>query len=143
MRALRRLDIGSVVPLEVLDLLMRVPILGVLPGRIVERLARDAVEETVQAGDAIVRQGEVGDCFYVVASGRVRVEIDGAEIRELGAGGWFGEIALLRDVPRTASISALTDVTLWALDRDSFLSSVAAAPDAVETADTYGRVHYT
>jgi hypothetical protein len=142
-RALRRLDAGSAVPVEVLDLLMRVPILVVLPARIVERLARDAVEQRVGAGDVIVRQGDVGTCFYVIASGRVRVEIDGAEIRELGDGGWFGELALLRDVPRTASISALTDVTLWVLDRDSFLSSVAATPDAVETAEGYGRVHYT
>ena len=71
------------------------------------------------------------------------MRIDGAEIRLLGVGGWFGEIALLRDVPRTATVSALTDVALWVLDRDSFLSSVGAAPDAVETAGTYGRANYT
>ena len=142
-RALRRLDSGSAVPVEVLALLLRVPILVVLPARIVERLARDAVAETVRAGDAVFSQGDVGDCFYVIASGRVRVEIDGAEVRTLGEGSWFGEIALLRDVRRTATITALTDVALWVLDRDSFLSSVGAAPDAVETAGTYGRVNYT
>jgi hypothetical protein len=141
-RALRRLDSGSGVPVEVLALLMRVPILVVLPARIVERLARDALEETVRVGDAVFTQGDVGDCFYVIASGRVRVEIDGAEVRTLSEGSWFGEIALLRDVPRTATITALTDVALWVLDRDSFLSSVGAAPDAVETAGTYGRVNY-
>lgn len=141
-RALRRLDATSSVPVEVLTLLARVPILLVLPARIVERLAREAVEKTVRAGDTIVRQGDVGERFYVIASGQVRVKIDGAEVRELGRGGWFGEIALLRDVPRTATISAVTDVTLWVLERDSFLASVAATPGVVETADTYGRVHY-
>lgn len=142
-RAVRRLDVASAVPREVLDLLMGVPILGVLPGRIVERLARDAVGTVAQPGDTIVRQGDVGDCFYVVAAGRVRIEIDGAEIRELGPGGWFGEIALLHDVPRTASAIALTDVRLSVLDRDVFLSSVTEAPGVVEQADTYGRVNYT
>ena len=141
-RALRRLDAGSAVPVEVLALLMRVPILVVLPARVVERLARDAVEEAASAGDTIVRQGDVGARFYVIASGRVRVEIDGATIRELGAGDWFGEIALLRDVPRTATISALTDVTLWGLDRESFIPAVTATPDAVDMADTYRRENY-
>ncbi len=141
-RSLRRLDAGSAVPLEVLALLERVPILAVLPARILERLARDATEQEAPAGADIVRQGDVGARFYVIASGRARVDIDGTEIRELGPGDWFGEIALLRDVPRTASVTALTAVTLWGLDRESFLPSVAATSSAVEMADSYGRDHY-
>ena len=141
-RALRRLDAGSAVPLDVLALLVRVPILAVLPARILERLARDAIEQEAPAGADIVRQGDVGARFYVIASGRARVDIDGTEIRELGPGDWFGEIALLRDVPRTASVTALTAVILWGLDRESFLPSVAATSSAVEMADSYGRDHY-
>jgi hypothetical protein len=141
-RSLRRLDAGTDVPRDVLALLMRVPILAVLPSRIVERLARDAVRREVPAGADIVRQGDVGTRFYVIASGRVRVDIDGARVRELGEGDWFGEIALLRDVPRTASVSALTDVTLWSLDRESFLHSVTAATGSSDVADTYIRDNY-
>ena len=141
-RALRRLDAGSAVPVDVLALLMQVPILAVLPARILERLARDAVGQDVSAGDAIVRQGDLGTRFYVIASGRVRVDIDGTPIRNLGTGDWFGELALLRDVPRTASVTALTDVTLWGLDRESFLPSLTTTSGAVEMAHTYGRENY-
>jgi hypothetical protein len=141
-RSLRRLDAGSAVPLDVLALLERVPILAVLPARILERLARDATEQEAPAGADIVRQGDAGARLYVIASGRARVDIDGTEIRELGPGDWFGEIALLRDVPRTASVTALTAVTLRGLDRESFLPSVAATSSAVEMADSYGRDHY-
>ena len=139
---LRRLDERSTVPVDVLALLMRVPILAVLAPRIVERMALDAVAEQVPAGESVVRQGDVGTRFYVIASGRVSVDIAGAEIRELEAGEWFGEIALLRDVPRTASVTALTDVELWGVDRDSFLASVTAVGRSVEIADSHIRDKY-
>lgn len=141
-RVLRRRDAGTAVPVDVLALLMHVPILAVLAPRIVERMARDAIAEQVPAGESVLRQGDVGTRFYVIASGRVRVDIDGSEIRELGAGDWFGEIALLRDVPRTASITALTDVSLWGVDRESFLASVTAVSHSVELADNHIRDEY-
>jgi MFS family permease len=139
---LRRLDAGTAVPLEVLELLMQVPTLAVLAPRIVERMARDAVAVHVPTGKTVVKQGDVGTRFYVIATGRVSVHIDGSEIRELGPGGWFGEIALLRDVPRTASVTALTDVSLWGVDRESFLASVTAVSRSVELADTHIRDQY-
>ena len=80
-------------------------------------MARDAVAGERTTGEVVVRQGDVGTGFYCIAMGRVAVDIDGVVIRELGPGDWFGEIALLRDVPRTASITALTDVSLWTIDR--------------------------
>jgi Cyclic nucleotide-binding domain len=141
-RALRRLDAGTAVPVDVLALLTQVPILVVLPPRVLERLARDATGQQVPAGTRIVGQGEPGARFFVIAAGRVRVDIDGAAVRELGAGDWFGEIALLRDVPRTASVTALTDVTLWGLDRESFLPSVTAASGSMEAVDTHIRDNY-
>jgi MFS family permease len=139
---LRRLDAGAAVPVDVLELLMKVPILSVLAPRIVERMARDAEAEHVPEGQRVVGQGDVGSHFYVIASGNVTVDIDGSEIRRLGPGDWFGEIALLRDVPRTASVTALTDVSLWALDRESFLASVTAVSRSVELADTHIRDRY-
>jgi hypothetical protein len=139
---LRRLDAGAAVPVEVLTLLMRVPILSVLAPRIVERLARDASPENVPAGDAVVSTGEPGSLFYVIASGLVDVTIDDHEVRELGPGGWFGEIALLHDVPRTATVTALTDVSLWTLDRQSFLSSVTSMSTSLELAETHIRDTY-
>lgn len=142
LRSLRRLDAESVVPMDVLALLMQTPILVVLPARIVERLARDAVEHRLPAGAGIVREGDVGTRFYVIDSGQVRVDVDGTEVRQLGPGDWFGEIALLRDVPRTASVTALTDVRLWVLDRETFLPAVTGTAVFSDTADTYIRDHY-
>ena len=139
---LRRLDAEATVPADVLALLRPIPILAVLAPRIVERLARDAVAEQVSAGDHVVRQGDPGTRFYVIETGVVRVDIDGRQIRELGPGDWFGEIALLRDVPRTASIEAATDVSLWAVDRDSFLTAVTAVRRSLELADTHIRDKY-
>ena len=139
---LRRLDARATVPIDVLALLLRVPIMAVLAPRIVERMACDAVLERVPTGEIVVRQGDDGTRFYVVASGRVCVDIDGSRIRELGPGDWFGEIALLRDVPRTASVTALTNASLWGVDRESFLASVAAVPHSVELADAHIRDDY-
>jgi CRP-like cAMP-binding protein len=78
----------------------------------------------------------------VIASGRVSVTVNGEEVRELGPGGWFGEIALLHDVPRTATVTAVTDLALWTLDRESFLSSVSAGSTSLELAESHIRETY-
>ena len=139
---LRRLDAASTVPIDVFELLRAVPILAVLAPRIVERMARDAVPVTASPGEAVVQEGDVGQHFYIVAAGNVRVSRGEVHIRELGPGSWFGELALLRQVPRTATVTALTEVSLWAVDRDSFLASVAVAPHSVQVADDHAREHY-
>jgi hypothetical protein len=139
---LRRYDARTVVPHEVLALLHGVPILTVLAPRVVERLAREAVEVTVPAGTAAVTEGETGDRFFVIVDGRMRVTHGTTVVRELGEGSWFGELALLRDVPRTATVTAMTQTRLQALSRDAFLSAVAGAPLAVDVADAHARDHY-
>lgn len=141
-RTLRRLDSATSIPADVVALLLGVPTLAVLAPRIVERLARDATAEQVPAGGTVVRQGAVGTRFYVIASGQVRVDIDGSDVRELGPGDWFGEIALLRDVPRTATVTAVSSARLWGIDRESFLTSVLPVPGAVDVADAHIRDKY-
>ena len=78
----------------------------------------------VPAGQAVVREGDVADRFYVIAEGEVEVSHGDLVIRRETAGDFFGEIGLLRNVPRTATVTAVTDVKLWALDRDDFLGAV-------------------
>jgi CRP-like cAMP-binding protein len=102
-----------------------------------ERLATKLLPLDVAAGTTVVRAGDVGDRFYLVESGRVRIELPDGE-KQSGAGDYFGEIALLRDVPRTATVTAETATRLYALERDDFLAAVtghalaeAAAQDIV------------
>jgi CRP-like cAMP-binding protein len=82
-----------------------------------------------------VREGEAGDRFYLVASGKARVSVNGHEVARLDEGDFFGEIALLRNVPRTATVAALTELELYALERDDFLSAVAANPESAVAAE--------
>jgi predicted MFS family arabinose efflux permease len=121
---------------ERLELLRGVPFLGSLPAPTLERLAGRVVPLRVAAGDDVCRQGESGDRFYVVGDGRANVSVDGRPVSTLERGDFFGEIALLRDTSRTGTVSAVTELELFALDRDAFLSAISGlserrAADAV------------
>ena len=133
---IRRLDLQSLQPGPGFALLERIPMFAMLPQGTLEQLSRDLIPVTAEAGSAIVVQGEPGDRFYVVAQGSVSVLKNDVLVTTTTAGGYFGEIALLRDVPRTATIRADGEVSLYALERDVFLEAVTGSSSAREVADT-------
>ena len=83
----------------------------------------------------MVVQGERGDTFYVVVGGLLEVSSDGRRLGTLGPGDFFGEIALLRDVPRTATVSAATDSAVLVIRRMDFLSAVLGSLESAETVE--------
>jgi MFS family permease len=121
---LLRLDAEAAAPGPELSLLRSIPIFAPLPGTPLEHLSSRLVPLRVEPETVIVRQGDSGDRFYVVVEGEVEVSVDGHVVSELGPGGYFGEIALLKDMPRTATAIARTPVVLYALEREDFLAAV-------------------
>jgi CRP-like cAMP-binding protein len=104
-----------------------------------ERLARGLQPAAVPAASVVFEQGEPGDRFYVVADGELDVLEDGRRVSELGRGDAFGEIALLHQRPRTASVRARSNSSLYALERDDFLAAVAAGSGFGEEAHRLAR----
>jgi MFS family permease len=119
-----------------LPLLQAIPMFGPLSPVTVDALARALVRVEVPAGDVVVREGDESDRFYVIESGRVHVTADdGHLLREEGPGDYFGEIGLLRDVARTATITAAEDTVLLALEREEFLDAVTGQGEARRLAE--------
>ena len=136
--SLRRIDDEARIAEEPLELLRRIEIFAELPEAVLEHLATGATSEMAAPFQAVVSQGEVGHRFYVIAEGQAAVEADEAELRGLGPGDFFGEIALLRDIPRTATVRALEPLRLYSIERNEFIAAVtghaptlAAAEDVV------------
>ncbi|MEX0849873.1 MAG: MFS transporter [Gaiellaceae bacterium] len=131
-----RIDSAATAPeAHELRVLGSVPIFAPLPGMTLEHLAGRLVPLRLEPDTEIVREGDPGDRFYIVAEGTVEVSEYGRPIAELGAGGYFGEIALLRDVARTATVTTKTSVVLYALDRDDFLAAVTSHAPSAEAAE--------
>jgi len=133
-RRLLGIDARGRVDEAALALLRGIPIFEPLPLPELERLALALGDARVDVGVTVFAEGDPGDRFYVIRSGEAEVVIGGNRVRTLGAGQFFGEIALVRDVPRTATIRALTDLELGTLERDVFvgtLSRHAASAEAV------------
>jgi MFS family permease len=132
---LQAVDARTVVPERELELLRAIPLFSPLPPATLEHLAISLIRVRAAPGMEITCQGDVGDRFYVVDEGNLEVTIDGKEAATLGPGDHFGEIALLRDVPRTATVTARTDASLLALERDEFVSAVTGHPASRDAAD--------
>ena len=138
---LRALDRTVGVHDEEVGLLQRVPMLRTLPLPSVEQLARGLERCAFPAGATVFSQGDVGDLYYVVESGEVDVLGDGRLLATLGPGEGFGEIALLRSSPRTATVVARTDVRLRALGSGHFLAVVMGyTPSAQEAATSVSQL---
>ena len=133
-RALIALDVGIRIPSEEMALLRSTPFFAPLPTPMLERLARNLIPIHVPDGAVVIRQGDAGDRFYAIVEGAVEVLEGGRRIKTLGPGGSFGEIALIRDVPRTATVVATTESKLLALDRDEFLRAITGHEAASEAA---------
>ena len=113
----------TLAPAPELALVDRVPMFAPLSIAAKERVASSLVATSVAAGEVVIRAGEPGDRFYIVDEGTLDVDAGGVH-SALHAGDYFGEIALLRDVPRTATVTATVDSQLHALHRDAFLATV-------------------
>ena len=125
--SLGRLDDGMEVRAAELELLQRTSIFAPLPYASLRRLASSLGEHRAEQGDAIVRQGDEGDVVYVIAEGHASVTRNGDVLRDLGPDDVFGELALILDVPRTATVTASEPVVLRTLAREPFLAAVTGS----------------
>lgn len=127
-RPLVAIDRSAPGPTAELVLIDSVPMLAPLSLAAKECLATFLVPVSVAAGDVVIRQGDVGDRFYIVEDGELEVLAEGLHVTAR-AGDHFGEIALLRDVARTATVRAVADSRLYALEREDFLAAVTGHSD--------------
>src|SRR6266705_278136 len=123
-RAVFRLDAGTAVPVVEIALLRSLPLFAELPAPAIEGLAAALRPVRLEAGAVLIRQGDPGDGYFAIAAGELDAEQDGRFLGRYGRGDGVGEIALLRAVPRTATVTAHTAATVYRLDRDLFLTAV-------------------
>jgi hypothetical protein len=137
--ALRHADDRAAVSPVIVDLLQHVPMFQPLALCTVEELAVSADHVDVEAGAALVREGEAGASFFVIEEGHFVVTVDGGVVRSLHAGDGFGEIALLKDVPRTATVRSQTGGRVLEIGREQFLGAVTGRAAALTAADALVR----
>jgi MFS family permease len=136
-RRFSRLDRAMPAPGPEVGLLRNLPIFAPLPLAVTELLAAEMEPRSFPAGAVVMREGEAGDDFHVIVKGTAAVSVRGVPRPTLGAGDCFGEIALLRDVPRTATVTAVQPLRTLSLGREQFLTAVtgnstsSAAVDAL------------
>jgi MFS family permease len=123
-RSLVRLDAEAPVPVVEIALLRALPLFAELPAPAIEGLARALTPVHVPAGTVLIRQGDPGDAYYAIAAGELDALQDGRFLRRCGRGEGVGEIALLRSIPRTATVIAHTASTVFALSSEPFLTAV-------------------
>ncbi len=118
-----------------LDLVRRVPEFAPLDEEMQEQLATELSERRVKSGETIAVQGEPGVEWFIVVEGRFEVSVDGKKVREMHPGESFGEVALLRETERTATVTAASEAVVMALSREAFLEAVSANPASMLVAE--------
>jgi MFS family permease len=132
----RETDVLSVIPAREMELLRGVPMFRLLPLTVLEQVAGDVAPIRFSAGTPIITQGEVGDRFYIMVEGDAEATVNGKAVSQMHPGDSFGEIALLRDVPRTATVTAETDTVAFAIDREAFCVAVSGDRQSLAAAQT-------
>jgi hypothetical protein len=134
-RRIRIVDASATVPQVEIQLLRSISIFAALPAPSLEGIARDLETLTVSQGTVVIKEGERGDCYYAIAEGELAISRESQFLQMVSRGDGFGEIALIRDVPRQATVTAATDASLYTLERELFVRTVtshATAMSAVE-----------
>ena len=103
---------------------------------VLERLAADVTESEVPAGTTVIAQHDPSDAFYVVLSGALDVFVGDTKVNDLHAGDWFGEIGLLEDLPRTATVRTVAPCRLYRIGGNAFLDAFAQLPPSPSLLDS-------
>lgn len=131
----RAIDRDAAPPERELGFVRGVPMLAALSVACAEQIASRLSLVPIAAGRAIISEGETGNYFYIVESGELEVRQKGRVVAVCDPGDYIGEIALLRDVPRTATVTARCDSRVYALDRAAFIEAVTGHPEGVAAGD--------
>jgi len=135
-RRIQNIDASATVPQVEIQLLRSISIFAALPAPSLEGVARDLEPLTVSQGTIVIKEGEGGDCYYAVAEGELAISRHGRLLQTVSRGDGFGEIALIRDVPRQATVTAVTDASLYTLDRELFVQAVTGHVTAISAVGT-------
>ncbi len=129
-RQLWGIDAAATVPQVEIRLLKSITVFSPLPAPQLEGLARALQPLAVDAGTVIIREGDRGDCYYAIADGELLVSENGLEVNRVRRGDGVGEIALIRDSFRTATVTAVSPSQLYVLDKESFLTAISGQATA-------------
>jgi hypothetical protein len=136
-RRFARIDRTMPQPGREVDLLRNLPIFAPLPLAVTELLSTELRPQEFESGSVVMKEGDPGEEFHVIASGSASVTVRGEPRPSLGSGDCFGEIALLRDIPRTATIIAAEPLHTFALRREQFLAAVASSARSGVAAESF------
>ena len=129
-RRLRNIDASATVPQVEIQLLRSISIFAALPAPSLEGIARELVPVPTPGGTVVIREGDSGDRYYAVADGELEISRNETVQGTVSCGAGFGEIALIRNVPRQATVTAMTDSLLYSLEKDVFLETITGNPAA-------------
>jgi MFS family permease len=135
LRRLLLVDAAATVPVVAIALLRSMRLFRALPAYELEAVARAGTDLSVPAGTRVVTEGEYSDVYFAIADGVVEVTCDGRRLRTLSRGEGFGEIGLIRNVQRTATVTAMTDALLVSIERGPFITAVTGHPESLRQAD--------